>query len=131
MNNKTFDPNLPGVNPTRAVFERNISASFFATLDSDPTLAEEFLFHRMQVSQEFIDWVNNSPVYAHLERRIREMFLDANDALLSANPHDAPTIAEAQVQMLAATTLMSIISDAVRDGEVAKQERKQRNEANA
>ncbi len=131
MTNKTFDPNLPGINPTRAVFERNISESFFAALDTEPTLAEEFLFHRLQMGQEMIDWVNNSPVYAHIERKLREMFLEANNVLLSANPHDASVIAEAQVQILAATTLMSIISDAVKDGERAKQERQQRNETNA
>lgn len=127
----TKDPNLnlpDVVVPVRAAFERNLSADFFATLDRDPTLAEEFLFHRVQLSGHMVEWVNNSPVYAHLERKLREMFLEGNNVLLSANPTDHATIANAQVQVLAATTLMSIISEAVTDGAAAKQEQATRNQ---
>ena len=121
--------NVPELNlPIPATFERNLSAEFFASLDRDPTLSEEFLFHRIQLSGHMVDFVNQSPVYAHLERKIREMFLEGNTALLSANPTDHATIANAQVQVLAATKLMSIISEAIEDGVAAKQERVTRNQ---
>lgn len=120
---------IPELNlPIRAAFERNISDEFLAGLDRDPTMSEEFLIHRIQISQHMAEWVNTSPVAAHLERKIREMFIEGNSALLSANPTDHAAIAEAQVQVLAATKLMSIISEAIEDGAAAKQERATRND---
>ncbi len=123
--------NLPGhsANPIRAEFDRNLTAAFMEGVDSNPTLLEEMFVHRIQIGETFMRFIRESPVYARLERKTREMFVDANSTLLEANPTDTAAIAEAQVQALAALKVMEIINEAIEDATLAKQESKVRNEA--
>ncbi len=108
---------------TRAAYERNLSKEFFETLDSDPTMTEELFFHRIRMSEIFIDRLNNDPAFAHVERIAREMFVESSNSLISCSPTDTAAIAEAQVNILAATRIMDIFAAAVTDGAQAKMER--------
>lgn len=108
---------------TRAAFERNLSTEFFETLDHDATMVEELFFHRIRMSEAFIDRINNDPAFARVERECRQMFVESSLSLLECNPTDAAKIAEAQVNVLAATKIMAIFSQAVTDGQEAKKER--------
>lgn len=123
--------NLPGQarNPIRAEFDRNLTSAFMEGVDSSPTLLDEMFVHRIQIGEAFLRFIRESPVYARLERKTREMFVDANNTLLEANPTDTATIAEAQVQALAALKVMAIINEAVEEATLAKQESKLRNDA--
>lgn len=111
----------------RAAFERNLSEEFFETLDGDPTMVEELYFHRLRVTEEFVDRLNNDPVLARVERISREMFVESSLSLISCSPTDAAAIAEAQVNILAATKIMDIFASAITDGAQAKTERKATN----
>ena len=108
---------------TRAAYERNLSKEFFATLDNDPTMVEELFYHRLRMSEVFIDRLNSDPAFARVERQAREMFVESTNNLISCSPTDSASVAEAQVNILAATKIMDIFYEAVTDGAKAKMER--------
>lgn len=115
--------NVQKESSTRAAFERNLSADFLETLDHDPTMVEELFFHRVRMSDIFVERLNTDPAFARVERECRELFVESSLSLVSCNPTDSAGIAEAQVNILAVTKIMDIFARAVTDGQEAKKER--------
>lgn len=108
-------------NPVRAQKERYLDLdAYYSDNPEAASLAEELWHHQIHVGQVFRDFILNDPVYAALERRMRETFVDASGAMIQCNPSDAKGIMDAQVNARAAALLMNICDEIINEMNTAK-----------